>query len=276
MTPASLVEGQAFSGTVFHFTDANPAATASDYTAVVTLGDGNSVTLNSSGVVSGPAGAGGQIVADASGGFDVQLSYTYAEAFSNHTFSVSVTAVDGASTSASTANFSVADAPDRQQRGRGRRRRGGDRQQSPFSGATFTDANPGSHAGDFTATITWGDCGPTSPGTVSYDSSSGNYSVAGWHTYAKGGTFAISIAVVDAGGSTTTITGCATVAAPMMPYATATVVSSSANPSTFGQPATLIATVATTPWAVRRRAASCSRTAAQSWGPARSTAKWPR
>ena len=59
---------------------------------MVTLGDGNSVTLNSSGVVSGPAGAGGQIVADASGGFDVQLSYTYAEALSNQTFSVQVTA----------------------------------------------------------------------------------------------------------------------------------------------------------------------------------------
>ena len=103
ITPSSVTEGQAFSGTVFHFTDANPLATASDYTVVVTLGDGHSVTLNSKGVAGkGPAHAGGRIVADAGGGFDVQLSYTYAEAFRNRTFSVKVTAVDGASTSAST------------------------------------------------------------------------------------------------------------------------------------------------------------------------------
>jgi hypothetical protein len=95
--------GHAFSGTVFHFTDGNPAATAGDYMAMVTLGDGHSVTLNSNGVVgSGPASAGGQIVAHASGGFDVQLSYTYAKALSNQTFSVQVVAMDGASTIART------------------------------------------------------------------------------------------------------------------------------------------------------------------------------
>ena len=103
-----VVEGQAFNGTVFHFTDFNPAATAGDYTAVVALGDGNGVTLNSGGVVNGPAGAGGQIVADTSGGFDVELSYTYAKALNNQTFSVQVTAADGASTSASSSTFSVA------------------------------------------------------------------------------------------------------------------------------------------------------------------------
>ena len=80
IAPPVLVEGVPFSRTVFRFTDSNPQATAGDYTAVVTLGDGNSVTLNSSGVVSGPAGVGGQIVADPNGGFDVQLSYAYAQA----------------------------------------------------------------------------------------------------------------------------------------------------------------------------------------------------
>ena len=53
--------------TVFHFTDANPAATASNYTAVVTRGDGTSVTLTST------PSANGQIVASA-GGFDVTCS----------------------------------------------------------------------------------------------------------------------------------------------------------------------------------------------------------
>ncbi len=111
VTPPVATAGQAFSNqTVFQFADANPDATAADYTAVVTLGDGNSVTLDSSGVVSGPPGAGGQIVPDPNGGFDVQLSYTYAEAFSDHTFSVQVTDVGGATTGASTNTFSVASA----------------------------------------------------------------------------------------------------------------------------------------------------------------------
>jgi uncharacterized repeat protein (TIGR03803 family) len=108
IAPPELYEDQPFSGTVFRFTDSNPQATASDYTAVVTLGDGNSVTLNSSDVVSGPAGAGGQIVADPNGGFDVQLSYTYTKALSYQTFAVKVTDLDGASTGASTSAFSVA------------------------------------------------------------------------------------------------------------------------------------------------------------------------
>jgi len=114
IAPPALVEGQPFTNqTVLHFTDADPNGTASQYTAVVTLGDGNSVTLKSSGVVgTGPAGAGGQIVADPGGGFDVQLSYTYAEAFSNQTFSVQVTDEGGATTAASTNTLSVADAAD--------------------------------------------------------------------------------------------------------------------------------------------------------------------
>ena len=47
---------------------------------------------------------------------------------------------------------------------------------SVLSGATFTDANPGNHTGDFTETINWGDSS-TSPGVVSYNA--GVYSVAG-------------------------------------------------------------------------------------------------
>src|SRR6185437_7538093 len=73
LTPPSATEGQAFNNvTVFTFSDADRNATASDYTAVVTLGDGNTVTLTST-----PGGY-GQIVANGNG-FDVQLSYTYAE-----------------------------------------------------------------------------------------------------------------------------------------------------------------------------------------------------
>ena len=84
-----------------------------------------------------------------------------------------------------------------------------------LTGATFTDANPGDNSADFTATITWGD-GHTSTGTVSYDSTTQTYSVDGSHTYAEEGSDRISISVVDDGGSTTTITGSATVAEPQI------------------------------------------------------------
>ncbi|MGO8748675.1 MAG: hypothetical protein ACLQNE_22115, partial [Thermoguttaceae bacterium] len=117
LTPPSATEGIAFSNvTVFHFSDsAGTYAKIGDYTAVVQLGDGNSVTSNSAGVLgTPPAGASGQIVADGTG-YDVQLSYTYAEAIqasANKTFSVTVTDAGGApAISASTTPFTVADAP---------------------------------------------------------------------------------------------------------------------------------------------------------------------
>ena len=105
LKPPTAVEGVAFTNsTVYRFTDDNTLATASDYSAVVTLGDGNTVTLTSA------AGPNGQIVADPNGGFDVQLSYTYREELSNATFGVAVTDQGGQTTGGGTSNFSVADA----------------------------------------------------------------------------------------------------------------------------------------------------------------------
>src|SRR5205823_1504213 len=102
-TPPVATEGIAFSNVVvFHFSDADPAGTASDYTAVVTRGDGTSVPLTS------VASANGQIVAHTGGGFDVRMSYTYAEEMSGKTFSVQVTD-HAAAASASAGSFSVAD-----------------------------------------------------------------------------------------------------------------------------------------------------------------------
>ncbi len=100
LTPPTATEGVPFSNvTIFHFTDADPGV-PSDFTAVVHLGDGNSVALTSTPSVRG------QIVANA-GGFDVQLSYTYAEELTGQ-FSVTVTDSGGAnSISASTADLSV-------------------------------------------------------------------------------------------------------------------------------------------------------------------------
>ena len=204
---SSIIDGQPFSGTVLHFTDADPAATAGDYTAVVTLGDGNSVTLNSSGVVSGPSGAGGQIVADGSG-FDVQLSYTYAGVLSNQTFSVQVNDVRGVSASAGTSSFSVSVAaltissvthPAAVE--------GIDT--GPVTVASFSDAAGSySNIADLSAQITWAD-GQTSAGTVVATSTPGSYTVTGSHTYAEAiGTpspFTVAVSNSDGASASTTI-----------------------------------------------------------------------
>jgi hypothetical protein len=88
----------------------------------------------------------------------------------------------------------------------------------PFSGpvATFTDGNPNGKAGDFSATISWGD-GTSSSGTVS---GAGPFTVNGTHTYAAGGFYPVSVSVSDVGGASTAATSTATVAFETQPVLT--------------------------------------------------------
>ena len=176
------------------FTDANPGNHTADFTATITWGDGGAT---SAGVVSYSAGT-----------YTVAGSHTYADEGS---YPISISILDdGGQTATITGTATVADAA---LTGSAAATAGGTEgatNSSVLAGATFTDANPGDHTADFTATITWGDGGPTSLGTVSY--STGTYTVAGSHTYAEEGSYSISISVLDDGGSTTTITGTATVA----------------------------------------------------------------
>ncbi len=60
--------------------------------------------------------------------------------------------------------------------------------------ATFTDANAASIAGDFTATIAWGD-GLTTTGTVT--KTAGVYSVVGTHTYTSAGYYSAKVTIAD-------------------------------------------------------------------------------
>jgi len=75
--------------------------------------------------------------------------------------------------------------------------------------ATFTDASPKAVAGDFTATINWGD-GTSSLGTVS--ANGGAFTVNGAHSYADEGKYTVGVAIADDGGSTANATSTATVA----------------------------------------------------------------
>jgi hypothetical protein len=185
----SGVEGASFTGVVASFTDADPAAAAADYSAVISWGDGQTST--------------GTIAATANG-FSVSGSHAYAEEGS-YTVSVKITDAGGASASA-TGSASIVDAaltplPTTVTPLEG----------NAFSGvvASFTDADPNAVASDFTATITWGD-GHTSTGTVA-GNGSGTFTVSGTNTYAEEGSFPISVQISDAGGATTTASSTANV-----------------------------------------------------------------
>ena len=73
---------------------------------------------------------------------------------------------------------------------------------------SFSDANPFSVSGDFTATIDWGD-GQTSPGTVRVNPF-GGFDVIGTHSYAVTGDYVTTITVAELGADTHQGTGTAT------------------------------------------------------------------
>ena len=172
LTPPSATAGVPLHNVLlFHFSDANPHATPSDYVATIAWGDGTTA-------VSTDPLPDGQIVVNASGGFDVLGSHTYADAFSNRTFSVQVVD-DSVSVGASVSTFSVSPGAVDVVGGFVVDARHGE----PFAGqvvATFT--NPGNEPpANFTATINWND-GQESAGVITL--ADGVYTVTGSHTYA--------------------------------------------------------------------------------------------
>jgi Bacterial Ig-like domain (group 3)/FG-GAP-like repeat len=103
--------------------------------------------------------------------------------------------------------------------------------------ALFIDFDTSKTAGNFTASINWGDGTSTTAGTVTTNPS-GGFDLKGTHTFNSPGTFNINIEIVDNDNNFARATGTATVKAT-----TTTTVSSSVNPSDFGQSVTFTATV---------------------------------
>jgi hypothetical protein len=184
-------EQNSFTGTVATFTDANPFASLSDYTATIDWGDGTS----SSGTVGG-----------ASGSNTVSGTHTYAE---EGTHQVRTTIVDdggfqAVATSTATvkeADLTVTVNPQSATEG------------TSFSGviATFTDPSSPDSAGSFSAAIDWGD-GTVDTGSIS--GANGSFVVNGGHNYADEGDFTIKVTVTETGvpGNPSSGTATATVA----------------------------------------------------------------
>ncbi|TML03324.1 MAG: VCBS repeat-containing protein, partial [Actinobacteria bacterium] len=81
--------------------------------------------------------------------------------------------------------------------------------------ATFTDGNSLAKAGDFTATVDWGD-GTSGPATIA-TRPGGGFQVTGRTTYKTPDTYPVSVAINDAGGATATATTTATISAAPPP-----------------------------------------------------------
>ncbi len=167
------------------FTDSISSDMAGDFTATVDWGDGNTTT----GTVVGSNGT-----------FTVEGGHTYGDEGSDPAVVTLTRTSDSAQASAS---GPVAVADDDVLTAQGETIKPTANQ--PFSGAvaTFTDTDTINVAGDFAATINWGD-GTTTSGTVS--GGSGTFTVSGSHTYTHAGHENMTVTLADDAPGTATAT----------------------------------------------------------------------
>jgi RHS repeat-associated protein len=225
-TTVSATEGVTVSAvTVATFTGGSSSASA--YQASIFWGDGQT--------------AAGTIAANGSGGFTVTGSHRYAQVGQD---AILVVLTDNTGTSASASSTAtVADAT-LTLTGSAFNTTAG----TTFSGtaATLSDADQGATAGNFSATIDWGD-GTTSDGTVSADANGNGFVVSGSHSYTNAGSFTTTVQVADSGGSTASAGSTATVgnqvSMQIAQTSTTTTASTSGTPAAFGQMVTFSAAV---------------------------------
>jgi large repetitive protein len=174
-------EGVSFTGVVGNFTDANTNPDLADYSATIFWGDSTTTV--------------GTIMPNASGGFEVTGTHTYAEQDSYYEVTVTINDAGGSSvivySSAAVADAALTPAAVTFKPKEG----------IAFTGvvANFTDANGNPDINDFWATIVWGD-GSSSAGTIAANGA-GGFKVMGTHTYAEEGAVAADVTIHDVGGS---------------------------------------------------------------------------
>ena len=187
--PVEAAAGVPFAGPVATFRDANPGAVAADFTATITWGDGGA----SAGTVAADATTADQFV--------VTGSHLYSSA---GTFPVGVVIADvGGSTATAAGSAAVRSAAGASFAATA---------DVPFATvvATVTGAGPDA-AGDFTATIDWGD-GTTSAGLLTPDPAGGDrFLVLGASTYLAAGQYPVNVAITSPTGFQANVGGTATV-----------------------------------------------------------------
>ncbi|MGA8821008.1 MAG: hypothetical protein WB624_27275, partial [Xanthobacteraceae bacterium] len=88
--------------------------------------------------------------------------------------------------------------------------------------ATFSDTNTGAPTSGFSGTIAWGDGQTTTFESSAVSGSNGSYTVSGSHQYAEEGTYNATVTINDAGGSSASESGTATVGDAPLTQGTAT------------------------------------------------------
>jgi hypothetical protein len=203
----NAVEGAALTTVVASFDDQNPFGLASQFTASINWGDGNT----SSGSIVAVVGV---------SKFEVAGTHTYKQ-FGSKTITVQIQSVGGTSTASATSVVAVSDAPLSFIEIRpdaviveGRFENGA---VPSILAAYFRDANSFSTGGDFATKIDWGDGSVTTDAFVSRVEA-GRFFIQGKHTYKFAGSYPIRIQASDGGGSSATIDGTAVVRdAPLVP-----------------------------------------------------------
>ncbi len=230
-SPVSGPEGTSLSGIqTASFADTSTTNAASDFIATINWGDGTTST--------------GTVTEAVAGTFKVTGSHIYADEGS---YTVTTTLSDdapGTNTATATSMASISDADVLTGTGTDNSVTGST-ELSGVQTASFTDTYANSSVFDFTATINWGD-GTTSTGTVTQPAGAGTpFLVTGSHTYALFGSYTVATTLSDdaPGTATATATSTADVIAVGLEAPTTTSVSSSANPSSPGEPVTFTAVV---------------------------------
>ena len=173
----SATEGSVFNGVVATGT---AYGTTNPLTASITWGDGSSSTVSVT-----PAN---------DGSYSISGSHTYAEEGS---YTITVSVSDGKGLNASTNDTAtVSDAALTLKLFTA----GQVKHLTAGVAALFTDADPAGTASDYTATVTWGD-GTTSTLNVYKNPAGQGFVLADIHSYAKKGTYSVTLTISDHGGS---------------------------------------------------------------------------
>ena len=173
----TALEGALFSGRVATFSAVDGALAATDFAASIDWGDGQV----SPGTIAGDSINGFAVSGDHSystaGAYPVTVTITIPSTGDSATTHVTAQVLASLRAIGSTVTASEGE---------------------PFSGrvATFVSANVGSTAGDFTASIDWGDSSATTPGTVD-ENAQGGFDIFGSHTYAEAGAYRINVTITD-------------------------------------------------------------------------------